>query len=43
MPPERGSSPGGHPYFTHRHVMHDISWVLCSGAPWRDLLERYRQ
>uniref|UniRef100_UPI002F265FAF transposase n=1 Tax=Musicola keenii TaxID=2884250 RepID=UPI002F265FAF len=36
LPPERGSSTDGHPYFAHRHVMHDIFWVLCSDAPWRD-------
>ncbi|APY47730.1 transposase [Salmonella enterica subsp. enterica serovar Agona str. 400095 17] len=40
LPPERGSSRGGRPYFTHRHVMNGIFWVLCSGAPWRDLPAR---
>ncbi|MZI88882.1 IS5 family transposase [Dickeya dianthicola] len=43
LPPERGSSRGGRPYFAHRHVMNGIFWVLCSGAPWRDLPERYGQ
>ncbi|ACT08885.1 Transposase and inactivated derivatives-like protein [Dickeya chrysanthemi Ech1591] len=43
LPPERGSSQGGRPYFAHRHVMNGIFWVLCSGAPWRDLPERYGQ
>nr|WP_226103770.1 IS5 family transposase [Dickeya dianthicola]MCA7002480.1 IS5 family transposase [Dickeya dianthicola] len=41
LPPERGSSRGGRPYFAHRHVMNGLFWVLCSGAPWRDLPERY--
>ncbi|MEH0835374.1 IS5 family transposase [Pectobacterium cacticida] len=41
LPPERGSSKGGRPYFAHRRVMNGIFWVLCSGAPWRDLPERY--
>ncbi|ENM0638219.1 transposase, partial [Salmonella enterica] len=40
LPPERGSSRGGRPYFAHRHVMNGIFWVLCSGAPWRDLPAR---
>ncbi|MZG44024.1 IS5 family transposase [Dickeya dianthicola] len=43
LPPERGSSRGGRPYFAHRHVMNGIFWVLCSGALWRDLPERYGQ
>ncbi|MEH0875758.1 IS5 family transposase [Pectobacterium cacticida] len=41
LPPERGSSKGGRPYFAHRRVMNGIFWVPCSGAPWRDLPERY--
>lgn len=41
LPPERGTSRGGRPYFAHRQVMNGIFWVLCSGAPWRDLPERY--
>ncbi|WP_263058664.1 IS5 family transposase [Pectobacterium colocasium] len=41
LPPERGSAKGGRPYLAHRHVMNGIFWVLCSGAPWRDLPERY--
>lgn len=39
--PERVSPGGGRPYFAHRHVMNGIFRVLCSGAPWRDLPERY--
>nr|WP_258286403.1 IS5 family transposase [Salmonella enterica] len=41
LPPERGTSRGSRPYFAHRQVMNGIFWVLCSGAPWRDLPERY--
>ncbi|MDF7680404.1 IS5 family transposase [Enterobacteriaceae bacterium ESL0689] len=41
LPPEKASSRGGRPYFSHRHVMNGIFWILCSGAPWRDLPERY--
>jgi transposase len=25
----------------HRRVVNGMLWVLCSGAPWRDLPERY--
>ncbi len=25
----------------HREMMNGMFWVLCSGAPWRDLPERY--
>ena len=25
----------------HRQVLNGIFWVLCSGAPWRDLPQRY--
>lgn len=32
---------GGRPYLEHRMVINGIFWVLCSGAPWRDLPERY--
>lgn len=41
LPPERGTAKGGRPYLEHRQVMNGIFWVLCSGAPWRDLPERY--
>lgn len=43
LPPEKSATQGGRPYFSHRHVMNGIFWVLCSGAPWRDLPERYGQ
>ena len=41
LPPERNRVSGGRPYLEHRPVMNGIFWVLCSGAPWRDLPERY--
>lgn len=25
----------------HRQVVNGMFWILCSGAPWRDLPERY--
>ncbi|MCS3645422.1 IS5 family transposase [Salinibacter ruber] len=31
----------GRPFEDHRKVVNGIFWVLRSGAPWRDLLERY--
>lgn len=41
LPPQRNRVSGGRPYLEHRPVMNGIFWVLCSGAPWRDLPERY--
>lgn len=40
LPPEH-SQRAGHPYVEHRRVINGMFWVLCSGAPWRDLPERY--
>lgn len=40
LPPER-SGKAGNPYRPHREVLNGIFWVLRSGAPWRDLPERY--
>lgn len=40
LPPER-SGKAGKPFNSHRVVLNGIFWVLHSGAPWRDLPERY--
>ena len=31
----------GHPWWTHRLIVNGILWHLHTGAPWRDLPERY--
>jgi len=31
----------GRPWHDHRRVLNGILWVLRSGAPWRDVPERY--
>lgn len=31
----------GHPWHPHRRLVNGILWVLHSGAPWRDVPERY--
>lgn len=31
----------GCPYNDHRKVLNGIFWILRSGAPWRDVPERY--
>jgi transposase len=31
----------GCPYNDHRKVINGIFWILRSGAPWRDVPERY--
>jgi len=31
----------GHPWNPHRHLINGILWILHTGAPWRDLPERY--
>lgn len=38
--PENTGKPGGQ-WKDHRKVLNGMFWVLCSGAPWRDLPERY--
>jgi transposase len=31
----------GHPFHGHRPLLNGILWILHTGAPWRDLPERY--
>ncbi len=31
----------GGQWLDHRMIMNGMLWILCSGAPWRDLPERY--
>jgi len=40
LPPER-SGKRGRPYKGHRMIIDGIRWVVRTGAPWRDLPERY--
>lgn len=37
----KNQSCSGRPWNDHRTVLNGMFWVLCSGAPWRDLPERY--
>jgi transposase len=39
LPPERPRT--GRPNDEHRRIVNGILWVLRTGAPWRDLPERY--
>jgi transposase len=39
LPPERPRT--GRPNHSHRTLLNGILWVLRTGAPWRDLPERY--
>jgi len=39
LPPQRPST--GRPAKDHRTVLNGIVWILRSGAPWRDLPDRY--
>jgi transposase len=40
LPPERTGKPGCPPK-PHRQMLNGILWVLRTGAPWRDVPERY--
>ena len=37
----RSEGKRGHPYKEHRRVLNGILWIARTGAPWRDLPERY--
>ena len=39
LPPQRPAT--GRPAKDHRTILNGIVWVLNTGAPWRDLPERY--
>lgn len=41
LPAEPVSPRAGRPWAEHRKIINGMFWVLCSGAPWRDLPERY--
>lgn len=39
--PARRSGKRGRPMLDHRPIIDGILWILRTGAPWRDLPERY--
>ena len=39
LPPQKAHT--GRPALDHRIVLNGILWILRTGAPWRDLPERY--
>ena len=43
LPPERAAkgSKGGRPAEDHRRVLNGLLWLDRTGAPWRDIPERY--
>ncbi|XGI79129.1 IS5 family transposase [Enterobacter hormaechei] len=41
LPAEPATPRAGRPWAEHRKIINGMFWVLCSGAPWRDLPERY--
>jgi transposase len=40
LPPQKTGQPGGQ-WKDHRTVLNGILWITRTGAPWRDLPERY--
>lgn len=41
LPPPRHHGQAGRPWLPHHTVLNGILWILRTGAPWRDLPERY--
>jgi transposase len=41
LPEPRHNGQAGRPWLPHRTVVNGILWILRTGAPWRDLPERY--
>jgi transposase len=43
LPPERPpkGSQGGRPFVSHRRAINGLLWLDRTGAPWRDIPERY--
>jgi transposase len=41
LPEPRHHGKAGRPWLPHRAVVNGILWILRTGAPWRDLPERY--
>jgi len=39
LPPQKPTT--GRPNHDHRLIINGIFWILRTGAPWRDLPERY--
>jgi transposase len=39
LPPQQPKT--GRPAVDHRRILNGIRWILRTGAPWRDLPERY--
>ena len=39
LPPQKPQT--GRPAVDHRRILNGIRWILRTGAPWRDLPERY--
>jgi transposase len=41
LPQERVPHKAGHPWAGHRKILNGLLWCLRTGAPWRDIPERY--